>query len=133
MHYATTALGWAPSHQHGWRQTLNLFQRLIKSQFSPHNTAVSLFNHLLQRHNVDNRLKYFLEINNILSVEQNGFRPERCCQDHIFSLTSITVNRMLSRKDTFACFIDFRKAFDCVNREMLGRRQKHGTRLMVIS
>ena len=26
---------------------------------------------------------------------------------------------MLQKKDTFACFIDFRKAFDCVDRELL--------------
>ena len=68
---------------------------------------------------MNNRLKDFLEINNILSDEQNGFRPDRYCQDHIFSLTSIIENRMLGRKYIFACFIDFRKAFDCVNREML--------------
>ena len=67
---------------------------------------------------MNNRLKDFLEINNILSDEQNGFRPDRYCQDHIFSLTSIIENRMLGRKYTFACFIDFRKAFDCVNKEM---------------
>ena len=65
------------------------------------------------------RLVDYLETNKVLSDEQNGFRPNRCCQDHIFTLTSIIENRFLLKQDTFACFIDFRKAFDCVNRQML--------------
>ena len=50
---------------------------------------------------------------------KNGFRPGRNCQDHIFALTSIIENRIQTKKDTFACFIDFRKAFDTVNRKYL--------------
>ena len=71
---------------------------------------------------LNNRLRECLEINNALSDEQNGFRPNRCCQDHILTLVSIVENRMLQKKDTFACFIDFRKAFDCVDRELLWRK-----------
>ena len=33
--------------------------------------------------------------------------------------TTIVENRLLGKKDTFACFIDFRKAFDCVDRQLL--------------
>jgi hypothetical protein len=29
---------------------------------------------------------------------------------------------MLQKRDTFACFIDFRKAFDCVDRELLWKK-----------
>ncbi len=52
----------------------------------------------------------------------NGFRADRCCQDHIFVLTSIIENRMAKKEDTFTCFIDFKKAFDCVSREFLWRK-----------
>ena len=31
-------------------------------------------------------------------------------------------NRMARKKDTFACFIDFKKAFDCVNRDLLWKK-----------
>ena len=65
------------------------------------------------------RLRNWIEFNNILNEEQNGFRPGRNCQDHIFALTSIIENRIQNKKDTFACFIDFRKAFDTVNRKYL--------------
>lgn len=68
---------------------------------------------------LNNRLREYLENNSALSDEQNGFRPNRCCQYHILTLTSIIENRMLQKKDTFACFIDFRKAFDCVDRDLL--------------
>lgn len=71
---------------------------------------------------LNNRLRDFLEVNNALNEEQNGFRPGRCCQDHIFTLAAIVENRLLAKKDTFACFIDFRKAFDCVDRKLLWRK-----------
>ena len=68
---------------------------------------------------LNTRLRECLELNDALSDEQNGFRPNRCCQDHILTLTSIIENRMLEKQDTFACFIDFKKAFDCVDRDLL--------------
>lgn len=68
---------------------------------------------------LNTRLREFLESSYALSDEQNGFRPGRCCQDHIFTLTSIVQNRLFEKKDTFACYIDFRKAFDCVDRGLM--------------
>ena len=68
---------------------------------------------------LNSRLRDWLERNNALSDEQNGFRSDRCCQDHTFVLTSIIENRMAKKEDTFTCFIDFKKAFDCVNRDFL--------------
>lgn len=65
------------------------------------------------------RLSSWLEDNNILADEQNGFRKERGCIEHLYALTSIITNRKIERKSTFACFIDAKKAFDTVNREML--------------
>ena len=57
--------------------------------------------------------------NNLLSDTQNGFRAGRSCIDHIFSLITILRNRKLSNKETFLCFIDFRRAFDSVNHVLL--------------
>ena len=51
--------------------------------------------------------------------EQNGFRRNRNCIDHIFSLTSIIRNRKNQGLSTFCCFIDFQKAFDYVDRDLL--------------
>ena len=38
---------------------------------------------------ISNRLSQFLEKNKLLADEQNGFRPERSCLDHIFTLQNL--------------------------------------------
>ena len=65
------------------------------------------------------RLSDYLETNKLLVEEQNGFRVGRSCQDHIFSLHNLVHGRKAQGLDTFAVFIDFRKAFDSVNRQLL--------------
>ena len=65
------------------------------------------------------RLQNHLESNNLLSDTQNGFRAGRSCIDHIFSLVTILRNRKLQGKETFLCFVDFRRAFDSVNHNLL--------------
>ncbi len=67
---------------------------------------------------INNRLMDFLDGNNVLVDEQNGFRPNRSCTDHIFNLTSVIRNK-IDTGSVFTAFIDFRKAFDCINRELL--------------
>ena len=68
---------------------------------------------------LNNRLVIYLENNNILHDEQNGFRSKRSCQDHIFSLTSLVKNKINESGNIFACYVDFRKAFDLVSRDLL--------------
>ncbi len=65
------------------------------------------------------RLLKFFEGNGMFAEEQNGFRPGRSCQEHIFTLTSVIRHRLSLGKNTFATFIDFKKAFDYVNRDLL--------------
>ena len=65
------------------------------------------------------RIKTFLDKNQILVDEQNGFRASRSCIDHIFSLVTILRNRKSMGKQSFLCFIDFKKAFDSVDRTLL--------------
>ena len=67
---------------------------------------------------LNNRLLKFAEMN-ILHDEQNGFRPGRSCNDHIYSLTAILRHRILQKKSTFVSFIDAEKAFDRVDRNLL--------------
>ena len=54
-----------------------------------------------------------------LSVNQNGFRKGRNTIDHISTLTSIVETRKLKGKSTFTAFIDFKKAYDSINRTLL--------------
>ena len=50
---------------------------------------------------------------------QGGFRPGRGCVDQIFTLRRILEHRFKFQQPTAACFIDFRAAFDSVDRESL--------------
>ena len=68
---------------------------------------------------LNSRLQKYLESNKILVEEQNGFRAARSCIDHLFVLCTILRNRKLSGQETFLSFIDYKKAFDSVERNLL--------------
>ena len=51
--------------------------------------------------------------------EQNGFRQDRSCLDHIYSLTSVIRNRKAMGLSTFVVYIDAEKAFDRIDRELM--------------
>ena len=68
---------------------------------------------------LNRRLQNFLEKNQILADEQNGFRAGRSCIDHLFVLCTLVRNRKSMGKDSFLCFIDYKKAFDSVERNLL--------------
>ena len=50
---------------------------------------------------LNKRLQNFLESNNILADEQNGFRAGRSCVDHLFVMCTILRNRKALGKETF--------------------------------
>ena len=68
---------------------------------------------------LNKRIQTYLEKNNILVDEQNGFKACRSCIDHIFVLCTVVRNRKLQGKSTFVCYIDYKKAFDSVERNLL--------------
>ena len=59
------------------------------------------------------------ESNDLIVDEQNGFRPGRSCTDHIYCLSSIIRNINADNLSTYCAFIDMRKAFDWVTRDLL--------------
>ncbi len=65
------------------------------------------------------RLSKHLESNGYLVNEQNGFRPERLCIDHVFVLYDCAKIRLNHYQDTYMTFVDFSKAFDFIQREFL--------------
>ena len=65
------------------------------------------------------RLVKHLDDNEILHDEQNGFRGDRSCRDHIFTLASMIKNKLNQKSQIFACYVDFRKAFDSLDRELM--------------
>ena len=64
---------------------------------------------------MNKRITQYLEENDILAEEQNGFRSGRSCEDHVFTLSSVIRNNT----SVFTAFIDLKKAFDFVDRNML--------------
>ena len=65
------------------------------------------------------RLQKYIENNNILSDEQNGFRESRSCEDHLYVMDTVINTNLKNNKSIFACFVDFSKAFDLINRDQL--------------
>ena len=65
------------------------------------------------------RITKCAEEQGLFADEQNGFRKERSCLDHIYSLCSIIRNRKICGKPTYAAFVDMEKAFDRLNRDLL--------------
>ena len=68
---------------------------------------------------LNNRVSKHCEDNNLIVDEQNGFRTDRSCLDHIYSLSTIIRNRLTENMPTYCAFIDMKKAFDWVNRDLL--------------
>ena len=67
-----------------------------------------------------NRLEEFCEKNNIIDKNQIGFRKKHRTSDHLLTLKSIVKKYVtIGEKKLFACFIDFKKAFDSVCHEDL--------------
>ena len=73
------------------------------------------------------RLNRYSEDKECIVNEQNGFRESRCCLDHIFTLHNLLKIRKENNYQTFRAFIDFKKAFDLVDRDfMLYKLRKIG-------
>ena len=68
---------------------------------------------------MNKRLQKYLDINNILVEEQNGFRASRSCIDHILVICTVLRNRKSLGLETFLSFIEFKKTFDSVDRNLL--------------
>jgi len=66
------------------------------------------------------RLSKWTEDLGIIPESQAGFRKSRGCQDHIFSLSSIIHTHIQKPGGrVFAAFVDFERAFDSVNHNLL--------------
>ena len=65
------------------------------------------------------RLESFVNDNNIISMFQIGFRRLFRTADHIYVLKTIIDMKISKGEKLYAAFIDFRKAYDTVNRKKL--------------
>ena len=72
-----------------------------------------------------NRLIKFIDLKKLISPKQIGFMKGMRTSDHIFFLQTV-VEKIVkkNKKKLFAVFIDFKKAYDTVDRNILMRRLK---------
>ena len=65
---------------------------------------------------LNNRVTEFVEVNNILSENQAGFRCFHSTVDHAFALKSLVDIFRMSKKRLYWVFVDFQKVLDSVLR-----------------
>ena len=66
------------------------------------------------------RLTEYVNLNKILSPNQIGFKKGHSTSDHIFLLQTVIDKIVKKDKDKlYTAFIDFKKAYDTVDRELL--------------
>jgi hypothetical protein len=69
---------------------------------------------------INKRLTEFVDSHDIIGLEQAGFRHGFSTMDHVFTLHCIIAYYYLHhRKRLFAAFLDYKKAFDLVDRNFL--------------
>ena len=65
---------------------------------------------------VNNRLSKFLEDSGVLGEEQAGFRKGYSTLDHVFTFKCLLDLYTSKKKRLYCCFVDYRKAFDTIDR-----------------
>ena len=70
-------------------------------------------------HIINSRLTRWTESNSVLNDAQAGFRKGRSTIDHMFTLYADIEKHLLKNTKLYVAFIDFRKAYDTVNRDIL--------------
>ena len=65
---------------------------------------------------VNHRLKEFLDRHNSIGPEQAGFKKDHSTLDRIFVLKTVIDLYLSNKERLYACFVDYEKAFDKVDR-----------------
>lgn len=68
---------------------------------------------------LNNRITKWCCDEHVIKDEQNGFVKGRSTIDHVQALTNVIETRKLKKLSTFAAFIDYRKAYDTIDRTLL--------------
>ena len=82
---------------------------------------------------LNKRLTSFTNINKIVTEEQAGFRRDYSTVDNGFVLKSVVHKHLNRNKKVYVAFVDFRKAFDTVNRLVLWNILRKNTLLHLIA
>ena len=73
---------------------------------------------------LNQRLTCWVESTGRLTDYQTGFREKRSTVDHLTTITSLIENRKAAKQSSFVAFVDFSKAFDTINRDIIWTKLK---------
>jgi hypothetical protein len=68
---------------------------------------------------LNNRLMAWAENQGKIALTQGGFRSHRGCIEHVYVFFETLIMRRQKKEPTYACFLDFKKAFPSVDRTCL--------------
>jgi hypothetical protein len=68
---------------------------------------------------LESRISQWAETNDLRAKGQVGFRKDFKTTDNLFILRTLTEQAKFQKKKLYTCFVDFKKAFDTVPRDLL--------------
>ena len=68
---------------------------------------------------LNSRLTKWAEANDLRAAGQAGFRQDHRCSDHLLVLRTVIEQQRIVKASLYTCFVDFKKAYDTVPRDML--------------
>ena len=101
-----------PLHKGGCRSDINNYRPI---------SVLSLFSKIFERI-VYNQLYAFLEKYDILSPNQYGFRKNRSTTEAVIQQLEFIYQNLDQNKTVVSIFMDFSKAFDCIDHRLLLRK-----------
>ena len=118
---------WEESLSHGY--VPKVFKKQIitpvhkkSSKAEPSNyRPIALTSHLIKifERILRNHIVHHLESNNLICNNQHGFRKHRSCLTQLLSHIDIILQNFLNNKDTDVIYLDYAKAFDKVDHQLL--------------
>ena len=64
-------------------------------------------------------LTKWAEATDLRVTRQAGFRQDHRCSDHLLVLRTVIEQKPIVKAPLYTCFVDFKKAYDTVPRDML--------------
>ena len=101
-----------PVYKKGSRSTPSNYRPI---SLTPH--EIKIFERILR-----SKLMEFLEDNNMLSCKQHGFRKNKSCLSQLLQQYDTILNNLLDQNETDVIYLDFAKAFDKVDHQILLRK-----------